>query len=885
MPAIRLRPIPLFLFLTLLMPLAAEPEGPALAPTGLRVEYLADPIGIDVASPRFSWVLNHSERGQAQTACQILVSTAPEASAGDQWDSGRVASSRSVLVAYAGKALESGKSYYWKVRYWDKQNRASEYSRTARFEMGLLKPAEWTGAWIGGGNTLRKEFTLSAKPVRARAYVAGVGYAELHVNGHKIGDRVLDPAWTTYDKRVLYATYDITRYLAAGANAVGVMLGEGWYHNRALKLQVNIELAGGQKIAIATDTSWKATQGPILEDSVYHGEVYDARKEMPGWDRGGFNDAAWKPAASVDGPKGVLSAEMMPPIKAVDAMTPLKMTSPKPGMYVYDMGQNFSGWVQLRVKGPRGTAVKLRFSELIYDDGTLNVENLRKARVTDVYILRGDGEEEIYEPRFTYHGFRYVEVTGFPGAPRMDTIRGRVVHSAVKPMGSLAFSKPILNQLQRIITWGVTSNLHSVPTDCNQRDERMGWMADAHLYGETAMLNFDMAAFYTNFLRNIRDAQKEDGSVPDTVPSTSWGRYPADPAWGSAYPLFTWYMWEHYGDRRILEQHYDGIKAWADFLKTRSKDGVVEFVKYGDWVPIVKTDGYLVSTFYYYYSAEIVARAAEILGKTADAQAYRALQAQIRDGFHRRFYNAERKYYGEGTQTAQALALFLDMAPKDVRGAVGGYLRNDITYYHDTHLTTGIVGTKYLLPVLTQIGGSDLAYELATQTAYPSWGYMIENGATTLWELWQNKTGPSMNSHNHPMFGSVGAWMYQALAGINADPKAGGYERIHFAPQMVRDLNWTTGTIETPRGIVVSSWSRTPETIRYEVTIPVGSDADIVLPKFNFRDVEVHESGNPVFQGGKFLAGAAGVTGAKEAERTVTIEAGSGHYVFELTGR
>jgi alpha-L-rhamnosidase len=884
MPANRFRLILWFAFLVLLSPLTADTGAGVLAPNGLRVEYLADPVGIDVAQPRFSWVLNHTGRGQGQTACQILISTMPAVPTGDQWDSSRVASPESVHVVYAGKTLESGKTYYWKVRYWDKQDRPSAYSDTARFEMGLLKPADWTGRWIAGGNTLRKEFSLAAKPVRARAYIAGAGYYELRVNGHKIGDRVLDPAWTTYDKRVLYATYDITKLLRAGANAIGVMLGEGWYHNRALKMQVDIELEGGAKTSVASDGTWKAAGGPILEDSVYHGEIYDARKEMPGWDRAGFLDAAWKSAALVDGPNGVLSAEMMPPIKVVDTIVPLKMTSPKPGMYVYDMGQNFSGWVRLRVKGPRGTSVKMRHSELIYEDGTLNVENLRKARATDIYTLRGDGQEEVYEPRFTYHGFRYVEITGFPGVPLLDTVRGRVVHSAVKPTGGLAFSKPILNQLQRIIVWGTTSNLHSVPTDCNQRDERMGWMADAHLYGETAMLNFDMAAFYTNFLRNIRDAQKEDGSVPDTVPARG-GSYPADPAWGSAYPLFAWYMYEHYGDRRILEQHYDGIKAWTDFLRTRSKDGVVEFVKYGDWVPIVKTDGFLVSTFYYYYSAEIVARAAEILGHTADAAAYRALQTGIREGFHRRYYNAERKYYGDGTQTAQALALFMEMAPKDARGPVGNWLRNDIVYSRDTHLTTGIVGTKYLLPVLTRLNSSDIAYELATQTSYPSWGYMIENGATTLWELWQNKTGPSMNSHNHPMFGSVGAWMYQALAGINADQKAGGYQRIHFAPQMVRDLNWTSGTIETLRGMVASSWSRTPEAVRYEVTIPVGSNAEVVLPKFNFASVEVREGGKLLFKDGQLQPGVAGVASVKEAEKTVTIEAGSGHYVFELTGR
>ena len=854
---------------------AAQP----LAPTALRVEYLENPIGIDVTAPRLAWVLEHTDRGQAQSAYQVLVSTTPAAETGDQWDSGKVPSTESIQVAYAGKPLASGKTYYWKVRYWDQGQQASPYSRAARFEMGLLDRAEWKGKWIGGANQLRKEFQLAAKPARARVYLSGVGYYELRVNGKKVGDHVLDPAWTPFDKRVLYVTYDITRMLHPGANAIGVMLGEGWYHNRALLAQVNVELEGGGKFELSTGADWKVRQGPILQDSVYDGETYDARQETPGWDRPGFQDSAWQPASLIDGPKGVLSAQMMPPMRVVDSIVPFKVSAPKPGTYVYDMGQNFSGWVELRVKGPRGTAVRLRHSELIYDDGTLNIENLRKARATDVYVLRGDGDEEIFEPHFTYHGFRYVAVPGFPGAPRLDSIRGKVVHSAVKPTGGLEFSKPILNQLQRLILWGTPSNLVSIPTDCNQRDERMGWMADAHLYGETAMLNFDMAAFYTNFLRDIHDSQADDGSVPDTVPRARYAQGPADPAWGSAYPLFVWYMWEQYGDRRILEQHYDGIKAWANFLRSRSSDGVVDFVKYGDWVPVVKTPGPLVSTFYYYYSADIVAHAAEVLGKTADAEAFRNLQAQIRDGFHRRFFDKDNKYYGNGTQTSQVLPLFLDMAPKDARGPAGGHLRNDITYYQNTHMTTGIIGTKYILPLLTRMGSSDLAYELATQTTYPSYGYMIENGATTLWELWQNKTGPSMNSHNHPMFGSVGAWMYTALAGINTDS---GYRKIRFEPQMVRDLNWASGSIETQRGMVISSWSRTADTVHMEVTIPVGSQAEIVIPKLNFANVEVLESGKPVWKAGAYQPGVPGLTGGKETDRSVTLQAGSGHYNLTL---
>ena len=877
------------LFLTLALCLAVlyapaqeKAPGPG-APTGLRVEYLTESLGIDVAQPRFSWALEHPERGQKQIAYQVLVSLKPEAAAGDQWDSGRVESERPDHVVYSGKPLESGRTYYWKVRWWDKKNRPSPYSRVARFDAGLLADTDWKGKWIGDANQLRKEFTLNGRPARARAYIAGVGYYELRINGRKVGDHVLDPGWTTYDRRVLYVTYDVTEHLRQGANVVALVLGQGWYGARAALLQMNVELEGSKKpVELVSDASWMVHAGPIVSYSIYGGETYDARLETPGWDLPGFNASGWKPATLIDPPKGTLSSQMMPPIRVIDTIVPLKMTAPRPGMYVFDMGQNFSGWVQLRVKGPRGTAVKLRHAELLYDDGTLNVENLRAAKATDVYILRGDGEDEVYEPRFTYHGFRYVEVTGYPGVPKPDAIRGRVVHSAVKPTGHFSCSKPVLNEIQRLIFWGTKTNLHSIPTDCSQRDERMGWMADAHLYAETAMLNYDMPAFYANFLRNIRDVQGPDGSVTDTVPH-KWGQRPADPAWGSAYPLFVWYMYEYYGDRRVLEEHYSGIKAWADFLRGKSEDGIVKYSYYGDWVPVEKTPGSLVSTFYYYWSVDIVARVATLLDKTEDAENYRRLAASVKEAFHRRFFNPQTGSYANGTQTANLLPLFLDLAPKNLQGAVLGDLRQDIVYTHDTHLTTGIVGTKYLLPLLTRTGNADLAYELATQTTYPSWGFMVASGATTLWELWQNKTGPSMNSHNHPMFGSVGAWYFNALAGINLDPQAPGFHRIRIEPQVVRDLKWASGSIETLRGSLVSSWSRTENSLRLEVAIPVGSDAEIHVPKLSLSQVAIRESGKPVWTKDAFQSGVPGLTSAKQTARAVVFEAGSGRYVFEVS--
>jgi len=866
--------------LSLTLTLPAQPP----APTGLRVEYLVNPQVVDVARPRFSWVLEHPERGQRQTAWQILVSARPEVNVGEVWDSGRVEGSQSTHVVYGGKPLESGRTYYWKVRWWDSHGAASPYSRAAHFSMGLLNPSDWKGKWIGGGNQLRKEFNLPARPVRARVFISGLGYYELRINGRKVGDHVLDPGWTTFDKRVLYTAYDVTGMLHQGANAIGIMLGQGWFGRRAALLQLNVEMEGGQRMEVVTDGTWKVRQGPIIADSVYDGETYDARQEAPGWDRPGFVDTGWQAATLVDAPKGVLSAQMMPPIRVTDTIVPLKMMNPRPGVYVYDMGQNFAGWCQLRVRGPRGTVVRLRHAELIYEDGMINVENIRRARATDTYILRGDGEEEVWEPRFTYHGFRYVELTGFPGTPRLDTIRGRVVHTDVKPHGGFVASKQILNRIQHLILWGIRSNLHSVPTDCNQRDERMGWMADAHLYTEPTLWNYDAAAFYTNFLRNIRDIQGPDGSVTDTVPH-KYGRRPADPAWGAAYPLITWYLYLYQGDRRVLEEHYEGVKAWTDFQRSQAKDGILSYSYYGDWVPIEKTPGELVSTFYYYYSAHLTSRMAQILGRQADAAAYSKLAEEIREAFNKRFLNPDGTYANR-TQTAHTLALYLDLAPKQRQGAVSSHLRDDIVYRNNTHLTTGIIGTKYIMELLTRQGQTHLAYDLATQTSYPSWGYMVENGATTLWELWQNKTGPGMNSHNHPMFGSVGAWFYKALAGIDLDPEHPGFERIRIVPGAVRDLQWASGETETLRGQVLSRWSRTPESFRLEVAIPVGSTAEIHLPKLNnWQEIEIAESGRVIWKGDQYVPGAPGLSGARQTPSEIILEAGSGRYAFEMKGR
>jgi alpha-L-rhamnosidase len=535
------------------------------------------------------------------------------------------------------------------------------------------------------------------------------------------------------------------------------------------------------------------------------------------------------------------------------------------------------------VRGPRGTAVKLRFAELLYEDGTINRENLRGARAEDVYILEGEGEE-VWEPRFTYHGFRYVELSGYPGVPAIGALRGRVVHTAVRQVGSFSCSKPILNSLQRIIIWGQKSNLHSIPTDCCQRDERMGWMGDAQGTAEEAIYNFDMAAFYANFLRDIRDVQDEKGTVTDTVPHV-WGSRPADPAWGTAYPLIAWYFYRYYGDRRILEDHYDGIKKYVEFLRTRAENGLVKFSYYGDWVAVEKTPGSLVSSFYYFYDVKILAEMAMVLGKAADAKAYEDLATAIKTAFHREYFNPGTGSYGSGTQTSNALPLFLDIVPEAERGAVWGNLFDDLVYRNNSHLTTGIIGTKYIMELLTDRGSSDLAYDIATRTTYPSWGYMIENGATTLWELWQLRQGPSMNSHNHPMFGSVGSWLYKTLAGISLSPGSVGFENIRIIPQMVRDLRFAAGSTRTVRGELSSTWARDEQGVRLDVVIPVGSEAEVVLPKFNLENVTISEGDTVIWDGQGYKPGVQGIRSVAKAQSGFELKVGSGRYSFRLQGK
>ncbi|MCX6631114.1 MAG: family 78 glycoside hydrolase catalytic domain [Candidatus Solibacter sp.] len=600
--------------------------------------------------------------------------------------------------------------------------------------------------------------------------VPALGNYELRINGLRVGSAVLDPAWTDFGKRSLYSAYPVTDLLRQGHNAIGVRLGNGRAPEKAPLLQLEIETPGGREVVISS-TAWKCRLGPVRADSIYDGEVYDAREEAPGWDKPGFDDAAWSAASLSAVAPEKLSAQMIPPIQVTATLPALSSAVPAPGVTVFDFGQLISGWVRLRVSGARGAAVRLRFAEMLLPDGNIDRGSLRAAKAEDTYILRG-GASEIFEPGFTYHGFRYVEVTGYPGVPALADVTARVVHSAVEPAASFTSSNPFLNRLQRAVQWTLRSNLIGIPTDNNQRDERLGWLGDAHVTAEVSSLNFDLAAFYTKFLQDLADAQNADGSLPNVAPLLEFpGVRNSDPAWESAYPLLCWHMYREYGDQRILQRHFTGLRRLLDNLHKQAPGGLLSSGHFGDWIALEETPPNLIANFYYIRDAEILERVSRILGHAELSAEYRALAMRLRTAYQAEYRNVL-------TQTALVLAIELDLPDRD---ATAQALVANVAA-HDDQLTTGMVGTRFLLPALTSIGRSDLAYQIVNRKTYPGWGYMLENGATALWALWRFVPERRMKSHNQVMLASVGAWLSEAVAGMRKDPETPAHGRIVIEP-------------------------------------------------------------------------------------------------------
>ncbi|MFW6269140.1 MAG: family 78 glycoside hydrolase catalytic domain [Bacillota bacterium] len=906
----------------------------------LLCEYQKNPLGIDENKPRFSWEVSEVKKGAVQKGYRIIVASSPdllEQEKGDMWDSGEVKSDKSINITYEGKPLESRGKYYWKVKIWGKEPQAASFSKTNFFEMGLMESENWQAEWITSseeGPLYRKEFNLEKKIEKARAYVSGLGFYEMQVNGNKAGKEVLDPGQTDYNKTVLYTTKDITSLLQKGKNCVGVMLGNGRYspektresgahdtygNNPVLRLQLEIEFADGTRKIVITDTSWKVSAGPIIYNDLYDGEHYDARLEQEGWSLPGFDDSDWDPTQLADPvPAGeIVSQALFPKIEVCKKIQPEKIISPEPGVFVYDFGQNFTGWVKLKGKGQKGDKVKIKHAEILNEEGMINTTPNRDAEATDVYIFKGEGIEE-YHPRFTYHGFRYVEVTGFPEAPSLDNIEGQVVHSKLPVKGKIHCSSDLINQIHKNVLWGQLSNSMSVPTDCPQRDERMGWLGDAQLVVEEAIYNFEMIGFYRKWLRDLRDCQKDDGSVSDVVPPY-WPLYPADPAWGTACVTLPWYIYKYYDDTKILTDNYEMIKGYVEFLNREATDYIItDLGKYGDWCPpwhvnSVDTPLELVSTWYYYHDTLVLSKIAKILGKEKEAEKYKKRAEKILEAFNKEFLeekayrakqekwyhrmasgelsgkerekrieSAERTFAVE-SQTSNCLSLYLDMVPEAKKDKVIETLLHDLKVIHDHHFNTGIVGTRYIMDVLTELGEIELAYKLFTQTTYPSLGYMIKEGATTLWERWESLTSAGMNSHNHIMLGSIDSWLYKVLAGIKIDEAKPGFKNIIIKPHFIEKLDYAQGSLNTIRGLITSKWVRDNNKINLEVTIPGNSRAEICLSN-NYLGDEfiIKEKNHIIWNGQEFDLEAEGFVEGTVKENEIILAIGSGRYNFSL---
>jgi alpha-L-rhamnosidase len=896
---------------------------------GLKCEYRVNPLGLDTPQPRLSWLLESPERGQRQTAYQVLAASTAALlvkDRGDLWDSGKVSSGESVQVVYGGKALRPGQRVYWKVRAWELNGRSSGYSPAARWEMGLLAPADWRAAWItrkqapplsegqmfedNPAPLFRKKFLLGKKISRARVYVSGLGYYELRLNGQRVGDQVLDPGWTAYSKRVLYSTYDVTDQLKRGQNALGVMLGNGWFNPLPLRLwghinpranlttgeprvivQLAVEFADGTSQTIITDESWKASNGPILRNSVYLGELYDARKEQRGWDRPGFDDSGWPQAASATEALGPLRAQSAPPIRVTRVLKPIKLTEPKPGVWIFDLGQNFAGWVRLRVQGPAGTRVSLRSGELLFPDGTLNGMTAvcgqikqggpnyrypgtgapKTAWQMDQYILKGEGEE-VYVPRFTFHGFRYVEVTGFPGKPTLASLEGLRLNSDVASAGSFTCSSERFNRIQQMVLWTELSNLFSVESDCPHR-EKFGYGGDIVAAGEMAMLNFDMSRFYGKAVADLADAVRPNGGFTETAPfvgisDESLGEGSGPIGWGTAQPFLLWRLYQYYGDRRLLEENYELTKRWVALLQSRAQDGILDN-GISDHESLVPKPRALTGTAFYYFNVRLFANIARALGKESEAAEAEALAETIKAAFNRKFLQTGTGRYDTATQACQAFAFYMGLVPPEEKDRAREVLVGDILGAHKGHLSTGIFGTKFMLLALADLGRSDVAYEMVNQRTFPGWGHMLENGATTLWEHWE--FSDNTYSHNHPMFGSVSEWFYKVLGGISPAPEAVGFDKIIIRPQPVGDLKWVKASYDSAHGKIISEWKLEAGKFNLHVRVPVGAEAKVFLPA---------KDGTPVTESGKPIEHAPGVQLLSREHGSVAVAVVSGEYEF-----
>jgi len=1042
----------------------------------LRCEYRIDPLGIDATQPRLSWILRSArpgERGQAQSAYRIVAASSSEllnSDKGDLWDSGKMESSQSIHVRYAGRPLASRQFVWWKVKVWDEKGRASAWSNPARWSMGLLRTSDWEAKWIGleggdglseelsgarwiwsaddGGQSLwfrrtfeisatnsashallvvasssgelipyvngvqvlpvfgsfprgysaqtvsgmlhpgrnvlavkvtadtgsssgnrgiiagitldladgrvehiqtdnrwkvstkeeadwsrsefdsthwtdatvipnkpipnisaertrlparmlRKEFSLSDVPSRAMLYVSGLGYSESYINGEKVGNDVLAPALSDYDKREFYLTYDVTRLLRRGGNALGVLLGNGRFYAPRLSIpvltrtfgypelrfQLEIQYKDGKRVTVSSDQSWKITaDGPIRANNDYDGEEYDARKEQSGWALPGFNDRKWTAAQQVRPPSGTLRAQMIAPMRVMHDVVPVRITQPEPGVYVFDMGQNIVGWCRMHISGRAGTRITLRHAERLQSNGMLYTDNLRSARQIDTYILNGKGSE-VFEPRFISNGFRYVEIRGLPGRPPLSLLTGRVVYDALEENSNFATSNKVINKVYRNLLWSDRGNYHSIPTDCPQRDERQGWLGDRSAESKGESFAFNVEQFYEKWLQDIDDSMDAEGRINDVAPAY-WTFYNENVVWPASFFIVANMLHEQYGDDTAIQEHYPAMRRWVMHMRPLMQNSLMPVDKYGDWCvppkslneifsndPGTKTAPEVLGTTYFYAILRLMSQFASISGHSQDQHEYDELASRMRTAFNGALFRPESHQYSNGTQTSSILPLALGLAPDDEKQAIADALIRKIE--NDSHVAvgSGLVGMQFLMRTVTEYGRADLAYQIASRTQYPSWGYMAGRGATTVWELWNGDTAnPAMNSGNHLMLmGDFASWMYEDLAGIASDARNPGYKHIIVNPHVVDGLEFVQASYLSPYGQITSHWQRSGDVFTLRVIVPLNTTATIHIPT---NDVaSIHESR-------KSAQTSSGVRFVLSGEGFAEYEVGSGQYVF-----
>ena len=872
----------------------------------LSVEHKQNPLGLESPTPRLSWKLKSDEKDILQTHYQVQVAEVNKFPATHlTWESEKVASDQSILIPYAGEKLLSGNRYYWRVRVWDNKGNVSSWSEPAYWEMGLFQ-GDWKAQWIepvqieqanAPALMVRTTTTISKGIKRASAYVTAHGLYEFFINGKQVGDQVFTPGWTNYQDRLQYQVYDVTNLIKDGENVIGAMLGDGWYRGHlawednwgvygkklGFLCQIQIEYSDGSKGMILSDGSWKGTDdGPITLNSLYNGETYDARKEMNDWSTASFNDSKWKSVNVADhGYQELIPTETVP-VRKIEEIKPIKIWKTPKGTLVADFGQNMVGWIKLKVKGEAGTTITIQHAEVMDKYGEFYTDNLRSAKALLKYTLNGQGEE-IYEPSFTFMGFRYVAIEGFPGELKPENLTGVVIHSDMEPIGSFECSNPLINQLQENIQWGQKGNFLDVPTDCPQRDERLGWTGDAQAFIRTAAYNMDVAAFFTKWLKDVAVDQSEEGAIPFVVPNVL-GSVRASAGWADVVTIAPWTLYNVYGDKDILATQYPAMKKYVDFVR---KDAGRNFIwedgsVFGDWLffkpemskwrdPDGHTDQDLIATAFYAYSTQLLIEAAEVLGKDEDVKEYSDVLENIKKAFFENYVTQTGRIISH-SQTSYVLALMFDLLPDSLKSNAVNYLVDDIRS-RGNHLSTGFLGTPYLCHVLSDNGKTDVAYDLLLQEEFPSWLYPVKMGATTIWERWDGQKpdstfqNVSMNSFNHYAYGAIGDWMYRVMAGMEIG--APGYKHILIQPQPSSRLDYAEAKHNSKYGEIVSGWKIDNGNLNIYCTIPANTTATITLPKTKIDKIK---------ENGKSIAGV--YPDAKEIDGNVVIEVGSGSYSF-----